>query len=121
MEQLAENLNRILGLGFSPQDLTLGQLLLRALIVCFVMYVMIRLAGRRFGDVWPSTTTSCGDEHRIRRALVAAAKISGKGIFQKMEMKICIRKTVTTRSKFSRAFYCGVTVSCSENCWSVRR
>jgi uncharacterized membrane protein YcaP (DUF421 family) len=48
MEQLAENLDGALGLGLNPQDLTFGQLLLRAAIVCFVMYVMIRLAGRRF-------------------------------------------------------------------------
>jgi len=48
MEQLAKNLNGILGLGLNPQDLSLGQLLLRALIICFVMYAMIRVAGRRF-------------------------------------------------------------------------
>ena len=42
------SLGGILGLGLNPQDLSLGQLLLRAVIVCFVMYVMIRLAGRRF-------------------------------------------------------------------------
>jgi uncharacterized membrane protein YcaP (DUF421 family) len=48
MEQAVKNLNDVLGLGLNPQNLTVGQLLLRALIICFVMYVMIRLAGRRF-------------------------------------------------------------------------
>ena len=48
MESTLKNLNGFLGLGLNPQDLSLGQLLLRALIVCFVMYVMIRLAGKRF-------------------------------------------------------------------------
>ena len=48
MEQIKKNVDTALGLGLNPQDLSLGQLLLRALIICFVMYVMIRLAGRRF-------------------------------------------------------------------------
>ena len=48
MESAVKNLNEVLGLGLNPQDLSFGQLLLRALIICFVMYVMIRLAGRRF-------------------------------------------------------------------------
>ncbi|HEY1718038.1 MAG TPA: YetF domain-containing protein [Verrucomicrobiae bacterium] len=48
MRQAIEKLDEILGLRLSPQDLSLGQLLLRALIICLVMYVMIRLAGRRF-------------------------------------------------------------------------
>ncbi|HEY3932739.1 MAG TPA: YetF domain-containing protein [Verrucomicrobiae bacterium] len=48
MAQMIKNLNAALGLGLNPQDLSLGQLLLRALIICLVMYAMIRLAGRRF-------------------------------------------------------------------------
>jgi uncharacterized membrane protein YcaP (DUF421 family) len=48
MGQAIEKLDEVLGLRLSPQDLSLGQLLLRAFIICFVMYVMIRLAGRRF-------------------------------------------------------------------------
>jgi hypothetical protein len=45
MERTIKNLNEILGLGLNPQDLSFGQLLLRALIVGFVMYVLVRLAG----------------------------------------------------------------------------
>jgi uncharacterized membrane protein YcaP (DUF421 family) len=48
MDRAFTNLNELLGLGLNPPELSLGQLLLRALMVCFVMYVMIRLAGRRF-------------------------------------------------------------------------
>jgi uncharacterized membrane protein YcaP (DUF421 family) len=48
MGQAIEKLDEVLGLGLNPQNLSLGQLLWRALIICFVMYVMIRLAGRRF-------------------------------------------------------------------------
>src|ERR1700712_1785064 len=48
MVTLTNNLDSVLGLGLNPQDLTLGELLLRALIVCVVMYGMIRVAGRRF-------------------------------------------------------------------------
>lgn len=55
MEQPIENLDGILGLGLNPQDLTLGQLLLRALIVCFVMYVMI---GWRDADFLPKKILS---------------------------------------------------------------
>lgn len=37
-----------LGVGIDPKEFTLPQLLLRALIVFTTMYVMIRIAGRRF-------------------------------------------------------------------------
>jgi hypothetical protein len=49
MERTIKNLNEILGPGLNPQDLSFGQLLLQALIVGFVIYVMVRLAG----GFWP--------------------------------------------------------------------
>src|ERR1700712_5387992 len=48
MDKAILNLDAILGLKLNPQDLGLDQILLRAFIVCIVMYGMIRLAGRRF-------------------------------------------------------------------------
>jgi hypothetical protein len=49
MERTIKNLNEILGPGLNPQDLSFGQLLLRALIIGFVMNVLVRLAG----GFWP--------------------------------------------------------------------
>jgi hypothetical protein len=49
MERTIKNLNEFLGPELNPQDLSFGQLLLRALLVGFVMYVMVRLTG----GFWP--------------------------------------------------------------------
>jgi len=46
--QLKKILDGALGMDGNPQELILGQLILRALVVCFVMFLMMRLAGRRF-------------------------------------------------------------------------
>jgi uncharacterized membrane protein YcaP (DUF421 family) len=48
MEILKHQLSPALGIGTAPQDFTVAQLCFRALIVCGVMYAMIRIAGRRF-------------------------------------------------------------------------
>ena len=37
-----------LGMGVDPKDFTLMQLLARAVIVFITMYLMVRIAGRRF-------------------------------------------------------------------------
>jgi uncharacterized membrane protein YcaP (DUF421 family) len=42
------SLQNWLGIGVDPKEFTLLQLLLRALIVFITMYLMIRIAGRRF-------------------------------------------------------------------------
>jgi uncharacterized membrane protein YcaP (DUF421 family) len=43
-----DHIEKILGLGLSPTELTFSQMLLRALVVFFAMLAMMRLAGRRF-------------------------------------------------------------------------
>lgn len=48
MNAVQLHLNNWLGAGVDPKDFTLSQLLLRALIVFTTMYLMIRIAGRRF-------------------------------------------------------------------------
>src|ERR1044071_2329326 len=48
MEPLKEICEFALKLEGNPQQLTFGQLLLRAFLTCLVMFVMMRLAGRRF-------------------------------------------------------------------------
>jgi len=48
METKESILQRWMGLGGDPQELTLLQLVLRAIIVFLTMYFMIRIAGRRF-------------------------------------------------------------------------
>ena len=42
------NLHNWMGLGADAKDLTLLQLVLRAIVVFITMYFMIRIAGRRF-------------------------------------------------------------------------
>lgn len=41
-------IQNLLGIGVDPKEFTLEQLLLRALIVFVTMYLMVRIAGRRF-------------------------------------------------------------------------
>lgn len=48
MKTLIINLHDWMGLGVDPQELTLLQLVLRAVVVFVTMYFMIRVAGRRF-------------------------------------------------------------------------
>lgn len=48
MNMLQFQLNDWLGAGADPKEFTLPQLLLRALIVFVTMYLMVRIAGRRF-------------------------------------------------------------------------
>jgi uncharacterized membrane protein YcaP (DUF421 family) len=48
MTALQNDLHDWLGLGVDPQELTLLQLVLRAVVVFTTMYFMIRIAGRRF-------------------------------------------------------------------------
>ena len=48
MKALQLNLNEWMGLGLDPKDLTLSQLVLRAIVVFGTMYFMVRIAGRRF-------------------------------------------------------------------------
>lgn len=48
MNMLQIHLNEWLGGGVDPNEFTLPQLLLRALIVFATMYLMVRNAGRRF-------------------------------------------------------------------------
>lgn len=48
MKVLQLNLHDWMGLSVDPKDLTLLQLVLRAMVVFTTMYFMIRIAGRRF-------------------------------------------------------------------------
>lgn len=48
MIQFKHTIAELLGLDVLAGDLQFSQLILRAIIVCIVMYAMLRLAGRRF-------------------------------------------------------------------------
>src|ERR1700761_1596903 len=48
MKTILLTLHDWMGLGVDPQELTLLQLVLRAVVVFATMYFMIRIAGRRF-------------------------------------------------------------------------